>query len=53
MQYIGFTEEETLTLCEKYQIDFLRMKEWYNGYDLNGMALYNPLSVVEAVFRIK
>lgn len=48
-QYIGFTEEETLTLCEKYQIDFLRMKEWYNGYDLNGMALYNPLSVVEAV----
>lgn len=41
-QYIGFTEKETLTLCEKYQIDFLRMKEWYNGYDLNGMALYNP-----------
>lgn len=47
--YIGFTEEETIGLCEKYHVDFLQMKEWYNGYVLNGTALYNPLSVVEAV----
>ena len=47
--YIGFTEEETRSLCEKYQIDFQKVKEWYNGYNLNGTAIYNPLSVVEAV----
>ena len=47
--YIGFTEGETLALCSKYQIDFCKMKKWYNGYDLNGTAVYNPLSVIEAV----
>ena len=47
--YIGFTEEETRSLCEKYQVDFQKVKEWYNGYNLNGTAMYNPLSVVEAV----
>lgn len=25
------------------------MKEWYNGYDLNNTAIYNPLSVVRAI----
>ena len=47
--YIGFTEVETRSLCEKYQVDFQKVKEWYNGYNLNGTAMYNPLSVVEAV----
>ena len=47
--YIGFTEVETRSLCEKYQVDFQKVKEWYNGYSLNGTAIYNPLSVVEAV----
>ncbi len=47
--YIGFTEGETRSLCEKYQVDFQKVKEWYNGYSLNGTAIYNPLSVVEAV----
>ena len=42
--YIGFTEEETYNLCEKYIIDFQKVKEWYNGYNLNGTAIYNPLS---------
>ncbi len=51
--YIGFTEKETLGLCEKYHVDFAQMKEWYNGYHLNGTAMYNPLSVVEAVSNKK
>ena len=25
------------------------MKEWYNGYNLNGIAMYNPLSVIGAL----
>ena len=41
-QDIGFTEEEVCTLCEKFSVDFEQMKEWYNGYNLNGTAIYNP-----------
>ena len=48
-QDIGFTEEEVQSLCEKFDIDFDQMKEWYNGYNLNGTAMYNPLSVVRAL----
>ena len=25
------------------------MKEWYNGYNLNGIAMHNPLSVVRVL----
>lgn len=48
-QDIGFTEGEVQSLCEKFDIDFDQMKEWYNGYNLNGTAMYNPLSVVRAL----
>ncbi len=48
-QDIGFTEEEVFSLCERAGVDFEQMKEWYNGYDFNGTAMYNPLSVVRAV----
>lgn len=48
-QYIGFTGEEVCALCEKCGVDYAQMKEWYNGYNLNGMAMYNPLSVVGAL----
>ena len=48
-QDIGFTEGEVQSLCEKYGVDFDQMKEWYNGYNLNGIAMYNPLSVVRAL----
>lgn len=41
-QDIGFTEEEVCTLCEKFSVNFEQMKEWYNGYNLNGTAIYNP-----------
>ena len=47
--FIGFTEEEVAWLCEKYHVDFQKMKEWYNGYNINGRAVYNPLSVVRAI----
>ena len=43
-QDIGFTEEEVFSLCKRFNVDFEQMKEWYNGYDLNGTAMYNPLS---------
>lgn len=48
-QDIGFTEGEVQSLCEKFNINFNQMTEWYNGYNLNGIAMYNPLSVVRAL----
>ena len=51
--YVGFTEDEVIGLCNKYNRDFNEIKSWYNGYNLNGISLYNPKSVVEAVLRGK
>ena len=51
--FIGFTEDEVKDLCNKYHRDFNEIKSWYNGYNLNGISLYNPISVVEAVLRSK
>ena len=47
--YYGFTEEEVEKLCEEHSMSFDLMKEWYDGYELNGYSLYNPRSVVEAI----
>ena len=47
--FFGFTEEETKALCERYGRDFGEIKSWYDGYRLDGIEIYNPKSVVEAV----
>lgn len=47
-QYYGFTEE-VKHLCEKYDMDFESTKAWYNGYLIDGMHMYNPNSVVQAM----
>jgi hypothetical protein len=52
-EYIGFTEDEVKGLCEKYSMDFDEMKRWYDGYILNGIHVYNPKSVTEAIQRRK
>ena len=51
--YVGFTEDEVIGLCNKYNRDFNEIKKWYKGYILNGISLYNSISVVEAVLRGK
>ncbi len=51
--YFGFTEEETKGLCLKYDMNFDEIKSWYDGYKLNGIDIYNPKSVVEAIIRRK
>jgi hypothetical protein len=50
-KYIGFTEDEVKGLCDKYGMDFDEMKRWYDGYNLNGIHVYNPKSVTEAIQR--
>ncbi len=48
-KYFGFTENEVKDLCEKYQMDFPSVKEWYNGYLIDGIHMYNPNSVYRAM----
>ncbi len=49
-EYFGFTEAEVLTECEKRNVNFEEMKRWYDGYFLNGIHIYNPKSVVDALY---
>ena len=51
--YVGFTEDEVIGLCNKYNRDFNEIKKWYNEYILNCVSLYNPKPVVEVVLRGK
>ncbi|MBR1554101.1 MAG: AAA family ATPase [Oscillospiraceae bacterium] len=50
-EYTGFTDEEVQNLCAEYHRDYETMKNWYDGYDLNGVFIYNPKSVVESILR--
>ncbi len=36
-------------LCEEADIDFSLMKQWYDGYTLEGKSIYNPNAVMEAL----
>ena len=45
-EFTGFTEAEVQELCEKYNMPFEETKRWYDGYDLKGVSIYNPRSVV-------
>lgn len=50
-EFTGFTESEVKILCDKYGKSFEEMKRWYDGYNLNGISIYNPKSVVESILR--
>ena len=45
-EFTGFTEEEVQELCPQYDMSYDKMKQWYDGYDLKGIQIYNPRSVV-------
>lgn len=49
--YVGFTEKEVKTLCEKYGRDFNEVKRWYDGYVLQKEHIYNPKAVVSIMIR--
>ena len=52
-EFTGFTEEEVQELCEQYHMSFEETKRWYDGYCVDGVSIYNPKSVVEAMLRGK
>lgn len=45
-EFTGFTEDEVKALCQKYDMSFEETKRWYDGYQLKGISVYNPRSVV-------
>ena len=45
-EFTGFTEEEVKELCVQYDMPYEKMKQWYDGYELKGVQIYNPRSVV-------
>lgn len=46
-QYFGFTQEEVKGLCEQYGVDYEQTMEWYDGYLLGDIHIYNPQAVTE------
>ena len=50
--YYGFTTEEVEHICnQQNKVTMEDLKEWYNGYKIQGIDLYNPISVVSALTR--
>ena len=50
--FIGFTEDEVKDLCDEYNMDFNKCKNWYDGYKIgNEVSVYNPCSVVKAMYN--
>lgn len=46
-KYTGFTEDEVKELCQQYDMDFIQVSNWYDGYRLRRFRhIYNPRSVV-------
>lgn len=45
-EFTGFTESEVKELCTQYDMSFDETKRWYDGYNLKGISIYNPRSVV-------
>ena len=46
-EFTGFTKDETRALCEKYGVDYAETERWYDGYDVNGISVFNPRSIVQ------
>ena len=51
--YFGFTEEEVAQIVKShdYKVSHQDLKEWYEGYKIKGLDIYNPNSVSKAVSR--
>jgi len=55
-KYYGFTQEEVEYLLEQYEVpnDLAQdIKDWYNGYTLNGTQTYNPWSIVKCLNKFE
>jgi len=57
--YFGFTNKELDLLLDEYKVKNLnqdtlaRIKRYYGGYSLNGMAIYNPAGIMRMLGKYK
>ncbi len=51
--YFGFTEDEVADIVKSpnCKVSHQNLKEWYEGYKIKGVDIYNPNSVCKAVSR--
>jgi hypothetical protein len=51
--YFGFTNQELNLLFENQDLakNEEKVKEWYNGYNINGVTLYNPWSIISCLIH--
>ena len=40
--YTGFTEKEVEMLCDQYGRDYVKIREWYDGYDVSDIIPPDP-----------
>ena len=50
-EFFGFTKAEVKALCRDYKMKFKECEEWYDGYKIGKISVYNPNSLVEAMMR--
>lgn len=48
-KHFGFTEEEVQKQCVEHELDFAKVKEWYDGYQVGKFHIYNPKSVSDVL----
>ena len=49
-KYFGFTEDEVQDLCIRYNMDYNKCKNWYDGYKVGEEeSIYNPCSIERAM----
>ena len=47
---LGFTHDEVVALCQKYDMNITDMESWYDGYRIGSEShIYNPYSVMKAI----
>ena len=55
-KYFGFLEEEVAYLLHKAGMDKKQeivdnLKSWYNGYNIGGVTIYNPWSIMSYIYE--
>ncbi|MBQ8706901.1 MAG: AAA family ATPase [Succinivibrionaceae bacterium] len=50
-EYFGFTDKDVQELIQnaRCRLSYQELKDWYDGYKLNGKDIYNPNSVITAI----
>lgn len=55
-KYYGFTQQEVDAFLNAYNVDkqtSTKIKDWYNGYNVGDLEIYNPWSLVKCVSKYR